>query len=195
RVSTVNVVDDSSSASNWPDRILVLYDGEHATWCNEYGEYRAAPAQRNTVGWRMVAARTPTGSSNRATSVPVVQVVDDRRNRTPLFEVYGDGKVTAAGEISAPNIGVPIRGVLDHDEEPVDPQPGDVYLVRPEPGERGVPAPAGTPLQSATDSGPPAPSYPVPFTDGAARGTPLVRAIARTSTSAPGERPVTRTCG
>jgi len=135
RVLTVNVVDDSSSASNWPDRILLLYDGEYVTWFNEYGEYRAAPAKRNTVGWRMFVALTPTGYSNRNMSVPVLQVVDDRTNRTPLFEVYGDGRVMAAGEVSAPNIGVPIRGVLEHDEEPVDPQPGDVYLVRPEPGE------------------------------------------------------------
>lgn len=133
QVLTVNVVDDSSPTGNWPDRIRLLFDGAEVTWFNEYGEYRGTPAKNNTVGWRLFVARTPTSYSNRNNTVPVLQVVSDRTDRTPLFEVYGDGKVMAAGEVTAPNVGVPIRAVLDHDEEPVNPQPGDIYLVRPEP--------------------------------------------------------------
>jgi len=135
QVLTVNVVDDSSSTANWVDRIRLLFDGAEVTWFNEYGEYRGAPAKNNTVGWRLFVALSPAGYSNRNNTVPVLQVASDRTNRTPLFEVYGDGKVMAAGEVTAPNIGVPIRAVLDHDEQPDNPQPGDIYLVRPEPEE------------------------------------------------------------
>src|SRR5690606_9894925 len=91
RLLTVNVVDDSSPTGNWPDRIRLLFNGADVTWFNEYGEYRAAPAKNNTVGWRLFVALTPTGYSNRNNTVPVLPVASVQTTPTPVHEAYGAG--------------------------------------------------------------------------------------------------------
>lgn len=134
----LNVVDDSSPAGSWVDRIRLYFAGRLVSWFNEYGEFRVMPAKINTVAFRIFAALNSAELANRNPENVVFEIVDERTNRNRLVsvnhfgETYIRGGLTVDEDIDAPNIGVPIRGVLDHDETPVDPLPGDIYLVRPE---------------------------------------------------------------
>lgn len=48
----VNITNDGSSSSGWPDRFAFYYDGVRTGYHNEYGELRARPAKQNTVAFR-----------------------------------------------------------------------------------------------------------------------------------------------
>lgn len=135
----VDVVDDSSSTSNWQDRIRIRFGTRMVGWFNEYGEIRGMPAKINTVAARWFGALNETEHGTRNPADVVLEVVDDRVRRNPMFTINHVGDVLVAGdldvggEVTGTNIGIPIKAVLDHDESPDSPTTGDIYLVRPEP--------------------------------------------------------------
>lgn len=108
-VEELTVNDDSTSTSGWVNRLRTYFRPVGAAdnmrrlvfYLNEYFELRLIPAKHNTVPFRMFVRDTSTVQSTaRDNDVPMVQIMDDRTNRTPIFGIYPQGDVrVAAGEI------------------------------------------------------------------------------------------------
>lgn len=49
----INIPDDASDTSTWPDRFAFYFNGTRTGYQNEYGEHRARPAKNNTVASRV----------------------------------------------------------------------------------------------------------------------------------------------
>ncbi len=99
----VTITNDGSDSGDWINRVEFNYnDGVQATrlvhFINEYGEWRGAPARHNTVGFRMFVKENPSRpTESRSTTVPVMELMDDRTNRNSLWGVMGDGQQTRNG--------------------------------------------------------------------------------------------------
>ena len=98
--ANVTIADDGSSSSSWPDRFRVVFAPQAGTsrttfWLNEYGEFRGMPGKDNTVAGRFFAALDTAGYAARSSTVPVLEVTDQRNGtRTTIFGVYKGGRVT-----------------------------------------------------------------------------------------------------
>jgi hypothetical protein len=107
----VTVVDDSTATSGWKNRFVGWF--RHAVagtpvsdslrrmviWFNEYMELRLAPAKHNTVALRIFVRDTATSQTNtRDADIPLVQLMDDRSIRTPIWGLYPNGKVRIGEE-------------------------------------------------------------------------------------------------
>ncbi len=100
----VTIVDDGTTASGWPERLVFWYDDDSATprrvfYLNEYGEVRIAPANASTIPFR-VFTRETTSDPAHNNGVPVIQVMDDRNNTNQLFAVHNDGTVEAPNVVN-----------------------------------------------------------------------------------------------
>jgi len=92
----VTLTDDGSSTSGWINRWVWKFVSSSVTrlvtFLNEYGELRGAPAKLNTTWLRVFIKDGPsTPSGTRDPDVPIMQMMDDRTNRTPVWGLYPDG--------------------------------------------------------------------------------------------------------
>lgn len=99
------VSDDSTSTSSWIDRMVNFFRPVGAAdnmrrmvqWWNEYLELRLAPAKHNTVALRIFVRDSSTVQSTaRDATVPLLQMMDDRVNRNPIWGLYPDGTIKVA---------------------------------------------------------------------------------------------------
>lgn len=130
----INIANDGSPTGDWPDR-LVFYHNTDGTYrrtggFNEFGEIRSDASRWNRVAMRAHGFGT-SGTQGSTPQVADIFQVSLYRGGPVLLGV-GPSQITSAIPIEAPNIGIPIKAVLDFDEQPDDPQPGDIYLIRPE---------------------------------------------------------------
>jgi hypothetical protein len=110
----VEIPDDGSDSSTWPDRLVNFYD--HPTegltrtgYFNEFGEIRSRAAKATTVAGRIMA------HANNTTT-PIFQVTDDLQSALYLSVSKLGGAF--AVPISAPN--VPIHRVRTTDAAPIN---------------------------------------------------------------------------
>lgn len=103
-VEQVTIIGDGTSTSNWVNRLEYLFrdtlgNPDRRTFVlNEYGEIRVAPGQDNTVALRAFVKEFPNNPQTaRSTTVPVVELMDDRTNRTSLRGWLGDGTLVRKG--------------------------------------------------------------------------------------------------
>jgi hypothetical protein len=101
-IEQFTVADDSSSTSGWPDRLVGFFRPPAAIdamrrmvfWLNEYLELRLAPAKHNTVALRIfIRDNSTVQSTARDADVPLLQLMDDRTNRTPVWGLYPNGRI------------------------------------------------------------------------------------------------------
>lgn len=105
-IAQVTIVDDGSTTTNWVDRLVFKFKDfasgltRNTFYLNEYGEIRISPAKYNTVGFRAFVKDQPTNPTEaRSTTIPVLEMMDDRTTRTSLWGVLGDGTVTCKNGI------------------------------------------------------------------------------------------------
>lgn len=112
-IEEISVTDDGTSTTNWVNRIRTYF--RHRVggvpvadnlrrlvfWLNEYSEPRATPAKHNTVAFRLFVRDTATTQTNaRDMDIPILQMMDDRGIRTPIWGLYPNGNIRiAANEI------------------------------------------------------------------------------------------------
>jgi hypothetical protein len=124
----VNITDDATDTSLWPDRLAFYFNGIRTGYHNEYGELRARPGKINTVALR--AQRW-----NGASSVDIFQVTSS--DNLTLFFTVGPTAISASvpisttanisttGTVSGTNIG---NKVTSSSTAPASPAVGDVWV-------------------------------------------------------------------
>lgn len=107
-IETFLITNDATDTTTWPNRWAIQYRDNDTTATprnvvamNEYGELRIASAKHNTTGLRVFNEENPLNhTGTRSTTVPVIQLMDDRTNRNHLWGVYSAGQMKiAAGQI------------------------------------------------------------------------------------------------
>jgi hypothetical protein len=102
----ITVSDDGTSTSGWVNRFRAYYrhrvSGTPVAdnlrrlvfWLNEYGEPRVAPANSNTVAFRIFVKDTNTTQTNtRDADVPLLELMDNRTDRNAIWGLFPDGNV------------------------------------------------------------------------------------------------------
>jgi hypothetical protein len=98
-IERITIVNDGTSSTGWLNRIEFRYDptvgGGSGTsrltlFINEYGEVRIVPGKTNTTAFRIFTKDQP-GDSAHSTTVPLMEIMDDRTTRTSLWSVYSTG--------------------------------------------------------------------------------------------------------
>jgi hypothetical protein len=102
----LSITDDGTSTSGWVNRVRTYFrhrvsgvpvaDGLRrlVMWQNEYGELRCAPAKNNTVSFRVFVKDTDTTqTSSRDADVPLIELMDNRTDRNPIWGLYENGNV------------------------------------------------------------------------------------------------------
>lgn len=102
-MGSVTINDDGSDSALWPNRLMFRYKRLGANYLetltsffNEYGEFRAAPAQGSTVPFRVFTRETDQHTAHNA-GVPLIEAMTDRTTRTRLFAVHNDGSTESIG--------------------------------------------------------------------------------------------------
>lgn len=123
----VDIPDDASPTSGWPDRYVNFFNGTRTGYFNEYGEVRARPAKTNTVAIRAMAHAS-------GTTGDIFQVAHNSSGG----QVYlGVGQSTASltvpmtstSSITATNIGSSRVFASPSASEPAGPRSvGDVWV-------------------------------------------------------------------
>jgi hypothetical protein len=92
---------EAEDTSAWPDRFRfffqrmiagVLQPRRLTVWFNEFFEIRGVPAKTNTTVCRFYVREFPTDPAHSST-VPVLEVADDRTNRNVMFGIMGNGDI------------------------------------------------------------------------------------------------------
>jgi len=124
----VNISDDASATSGWPDRFAFYFSGIRTGYHNEYGELRARPAKTNTVALRAMGhgsgssgnifevAPNSTGTEMLAVSASAVSV------NVPLSST---ANISTTGTVSGSNIGAKVTA---SSSAPSSPATGDVWI-------------------------------------------------------------------
>lgn len=102
----LSVTDDGTSTSGWVNRVRTYFRHRISgapvadslrrlvMWQNEYGELRVAPAKHNTVSFRVFVKDTDTTQTNaRDADVPLIELMDNRTDRNPIWGLYENGNV------------------------------------------------------------------------------------------------------
>lgn len=98
-VEKYTVEDDGTPTSGWVDRLVAFFKpvgtaARMVHWLNEYFELRVAPAKHNTTAFRIFvrdsASVQPTA---RDADVPLLEMMDDRVNRIPIWGLYYQGEI------------------------------------------------------------------------------------------------------
>jgi hypothetical protein len=128
KFARVDITNDGSSSSGWPDRFAFYYSGTRTGYHNEYGELRARPAKTNTVALRAMGhasgstvnifevAPTSTGTEMLAVSLTEV-VVNVPLNSTD--------DIATTGTVTGSNIGAKVTA---SSSAPSSPAVGDVWI-------------------------------------------------------------------
>lgn len=117
-IEEFTVTDDATSTSGWKNRFVGWFrhrvSGSPVSdslrrmviWFNEYFELRLAPAKHNTVALRVFVRDTATTQTTaRDSTVPLIQLMDDRNVRTPIWGLHDDGKIrVGANEVPTQHI-------------------------------------------------------------------------------------------
>lgn len=110
-VQNVIVQDDGTATSSWLERLAYKFREvggaltRNVFYLNEYGEARFAPARHNTVALRVFVkefANNPTNA--RSTTVPVMELMDNRSDRNTLWGLLGDGTIVVGANKMAHTI-------------------------------------------------------------------------------------------
>jgi hypothetical protein len=124
----VNITDDASDTSLWPDRLAFYFNGVRTGYHNEYGELRARPGKINTVAFRVQRW-------SGASTVDIMQVTS--ADNLTLYFTVGPTSITASvpisstanisttGTVSGSNIG---NKVTASSTAPASPSVGDVWV-------------------------------------------------------------------
>lgn len=103
-VEQITIIGDGTPTSGWLNRLEYFFrdtlgNPDRRTFVlNEYGEIRVAPGQENTVALRVFVKEFPNNPSTaRSTTVPLVELMDDRTNRTSIRAWLSDGTLTRKG--------------------------------------------------------------------------------------------------
>lgn len=102
-VESVTVQDDGTASTTWVERLMYKFKEvgglvRNVFYLNEYGEVRVSPARHNTTALRVFVkefANNPVEA--RSTTVPVMEVMDNRTTRTSLWGIVGDGTMVVGG--------------------------------------------------------------------------------------------------
>jgi hypothetical protein len=100
-VEKITVVDDLVTPSaNWVDRLVTFFKpsavlaSRMVMWLNEYTELRLAPAKHNTTAFRVFVRDSSTVQPTaRDADVPLIEMMDDRVNRNPIWGLYYQGEI------------------------------------------------------------------------------------------------------
>lgn len=117
-IEEFTVTDDGTVTSGWRNRFVGWFRHRVAGvpvidslrrmvfWQNEYYELRLAPAKHNTVALRLFVRDTATTQTTaRDANVPILQLMDDRSIRTPIWGLHSNGKVRiGANEIETESV-------------------------------------------------------------------------------------------
>lgn len=126
---TFDVPNDGTPSAGWPNRWEFTYEENLVQWFNEYQEWRGIPAKGSTVGWRLHASATAADPHN--TDSPVAEIVDNRSDKNPLWQVYSTGDAYLHRDLAIDGSinGIAFKGrYTEGDPDPVEP---GVYLYKP----------------------------------------------------------------
>jgi hypothetical protein len=102
------ITNDDTDTTDWPNRWSMQYRDNDTTATprnvfalNEYGEARLASAKHNTVALRVFNEENPLNHTGaRSTTVPIIELMDNRTDRNHLWGVYSAGQIKIqAGQI------------------------------------------------------------------------------------------------
>lgn len=103
----INIPDDGSATTNWPDRLSFYFNGSQTGYHNEYGELRARPGKNTTVPFRVMEF-----AGGTASNVNLLEVASGSPGT--LWFGVSNNKMTCnvaatfSQAISAPNIGAKV---------------------------------------------------------------------------------------
>lgn len=107
-IETFLITNDATDTTTWPNRWAIQYrDNDttatprNVTAFNEYGEVRLASAKHNTVALRVFNEEHHANvTGTRSTTVPIIELMDNRDDRNHLWGVYSAGQMKIqAGQI------------------------------------------------------------------------------------------------
>jgi hypothetical protein len=97
-MGTVNVVDDGTDQTVWPNRLMFNFAGKLTSWFNEYGEFRVAPGKSSTVPMRIFTKDQNLDADHQAGG-SIFEIVLSRQTRTNRFRITTEGNVETSGSI------------------------------------------------------------------------------------------------
>lgn len=124
----VNITDDASPTSGWPDRLAFYFSGTRTGYHNEYGELRARPGKVNTVALRAMKWAS-------ASTVDIFEVTDSTASTlyftvspttiSATIPIDSTANISTTGTVTGSNIG---NKVTASSAAPVAPAVGDVWV-------------------------------------------------------------------
>lgn len=128
RFVRVNITDDASPTSGWPDRLAFYFDSVRTGYHNEYGELRARPGKNNTValramGWNGASSAYILEVANNSSSTTYFGVTSTQIDAT--VPISSNSNITTTGTVNGSNIGAK---VTTSSSAPSSPSVGDVWV-------------------------------------------------------------------
>lgn len=128
RFARIDISDDATPTSGWPDRLAFYFNGTRTGYHNEYGELRARPGKSNTVAFR---AQKWSGTS----TVDILQVTSSDNLTIYLgvgptaiaisVPINSTANISTSGTVAGSNIG---NKVTTSSTAPSSPSVGDVWV-------------------------------------------------------------------
>jgi len=127
RFARVDITDDASATSGWPDRFAFYFSGTRTGYHNEYGELRARPAKNNTVALR--AMYFGSGSANIFEVAPSAAGTEyfavSSTAASFTVPVSSTQNISTTGTVTGSNIGAKVTA---SSTAPSSPATGDVWI-------------------------------------------------------------------
>ncbi len=128
KFTRVDITDDSSATSGWPDRMAFYFSGVRTGYHNEYGELRARPAKSSTVALRAMKWNGTSTSNifevtNQDQTVTYFSVSNSAMASTVAFS--STANISTTGTVSGSNIGAKVTA---SSSAPSSPATGDVWV-------------------------------------------------------------------
>lgn len=103
-IEQITITDDATATTGWPNRWEARFkDNAGATprrtmWVNEAGEIRGAPSKHNTTAARWFVVEFESNVSGvRSTTIPIIEMMDNRDDRNSLWAIVSDGTTVING--------------------------------------------------------------------------------------------------
>lgn len=93
----INLVNDGSDDSIWPDRWMFKYNGKPVSWFNEYTELRVAPAKPSTIPFR-IFSKIDDADEEHNPGVSLFEIVWNRNIRTNIYRITTEGDIEGVGD-------------------------------------------------------------------------------------------------
>ncbi|HRJ06441.1 MAG TPA: hypothetical protein PK096_02535 [Candidatus Saccharibacteria bacterium] len=127
KFARVDITDDTSPTSGWPDRLAFYFDGTRTGYHNEYGELRARPAKASTVALRAMYFGSGTANifevAPNASGAEYFAVSSTAASLTVPLDSTQD--ISTTGTVSGSNIGAKVTA---SSSAPSSPATGDVWI-------------------------------------------------------------------